>query len=1693
MDFGSFLRDIGRNIGNFFGVNKDDEEKKRQAQATQTTAPRLSTSLAVPTTQTQAQTPSTVSTSLNMPTVAPVPTVNPNTSKQPIASRQELDTYNRLLSEGKTEQANRLSSAIAQSYKDTRQANYDNSLLGKIGNFGQEVAKTVVEPVVGLGEGLGTAIASNTGAFRNAESAIQNARNEDARTVSVLNERLKDPSLSGQQRQSLTSIRDFIGSNDVADYTGLNNLYAESRANTDPLNTVLNAAGTVATPLVGGLAGSVVKSAPKVASAVNVAVDPLTLLNKIPKTTKIGQFLNKDITAFARNPSSSAASDIANSASRTAVQATDKELGDMGSGIASKNIANVERQALEEVARNASDEASKLATVERSTASPVTREIDLPQVTTEIADSMPSTQPQRFTAPALQRAEPQTTRLQRVETATPETTPVQQAVPEAQAMPEQAVAEQAIPEQVVPETPVTTQVADQPIELAPTPFDEPMQTTTPSGDIVTGSRLESQANMNARQAAEQAPPVAPENVQKPVNDTTAREIAQARAEAQYTSPFKGGKAGAPGNAKVSYNTGNQNLDSIINDSIISVRGTASTAEARFEALVNAGISAEKQRAIRDIAVKNVDKVTGRVSPEAQARINNIINGPEPGAQRGTTPQPEPVSPKFKEDTGSSQSQQTIDERVLKSDAKANDYIAKANAELSAEGSSYAKLATKLYNNKQKIGEFSPLTAAEKKVVDQIQPELNAVLTKMNELGLTDADMRLISQYLPTAKLDETGAINTAADVASRDFGFLKGRGGSLSADQVEAGADEALRNYLRTGALLDDLTPEQVGKIKLDRMDNEFKDLIEKGINGADTGIRASDAEIESARKSNQEIIKAQDELSTAQKKVDDGDTSNNAIADAEQARAKLTDKQIQKKVDDYILLEKKTRAQIANTKARNDISPEQKKRDITQLESHLRDVRNDTYYLQSTTRTNLLFGVGRIADQVNKGVAVVSDATTSPLARFGANTSFTKQTGRKVFADSPTTNAVWDKVKDDPRLFTAKRNADITKRVLAAQGKGGALNRVSNAWRRTGTKLTEAGSRYKAPNKDTVSFFVSDAQARGMTDPTEIASYIKNKIGTKEWNNIHQSFYDARNAFTGTYTRGNAGAANMIPDIKNPISDLLYKKTNLSQNAIDNIADGISIPVVGFPRLMFRLGSRGLDNATAGLPNFIKAAKIKPKSEADALKKALYIQQGLRDAQTGPALGALGMGLGASGMVTGAYPDDAKERARWQRDRIQPYSIKIGDQYVDAGRYLGPLAFPIMIGASITSGENPAGTVLGVSKQILNQYGADSMANVLEQASAILSGDITSVSDSLQRTAAGITDAFIPAASILNTVGKAEDMVLQRAKPDTSGGYVDSVRARLPLVRAGMPTQTDTLGNPISQGTAWNLLPGVSGGQNTSTVQGDQSATDVTSEVDRLAELGFETMPSSGSKNAEGADKFGSLLLNSDYYNSASDEQKAEYMSKALLGTAGKDINDSLDTDQQSVLLQKQLIGENQHKKNLDTATYARDYYNAEYANKIANDTLTEDDDNLGSVGSLHYKAISSQVNASFTGWTDALENLYEATSEKELYAMSDSDPNKQLLLDLDAARADAGVSRDSSDHSTAKYDGITSGSYGSSSSKASTGFSLPSITVKSPTSGTSSLASLEVAPSSASLPTVAKTRPKTRRSISVKSGVSL
>lgn len=316
-------------------------------------------------------------------------------------------------------------------------------------------------------------------------------------------------------------------------------------------------------------------------------------------------------------------------------------------------------------------------------------------------------------------------------------------------------------------------------------------------------------------------------------------------------------------------------------------------------------------------------------------------------------------------------------------------------------------------------------------------------------------------------------------------------------------------------------------------------------------------------------------------------------------------------------------------------------------------------------------------------------------------------------------------------------------------------------------------------------------------------------------------------------YARAAAGLGSGIAKstkvesiIRDGISNFI--SFNHPNQASEVTAKLITRMTVGFPsavgRTIVQGASRVMSPTVVFNPSFIKATLTK-----DPAERALLIKEGIKQAGSGAVVSGIFYGLGAKGFVTGSYPTDPEERARWQREGITENSIKIGGNWYQLPSYLGSAALPALFSASLGRNEgNVEQTVKDVAHGLPSILPTDQASNVLDW--------INGRSDSskfLPQIAASAVRAVTPAGALLNQIAKSFDPT----KNDTSSGtalenFVDKVLSGIPGENkfANIPDKVDDAGNPIQNPGALPLAVGAA-----SAVQGkgEERSGQIQSQVD--------------------------------------------------------------------------------------------------------------------------------------------------------------------------------------------------------------------------------------------------------------------
>lgn len=307
---------------------------------------------------------------------------------------------------------------------------------------------------------------------------------------------------------------------------------------------------------------------------------------------------------------------------------------------------------------------------------------------------------------------------------------------------------------------------------------------------------------------------------------------------------------------------------------------------------------------------------------------------------------------------------------------------------------------------------------------------------------------------------------------------------------------------------------------------------------------------------------------------------------------------------------------------------------------------------------------------------------------------------------------------------------------------------------------------------------------------------------------------------------------------VKNMISDgiSMGKPNRVSENT----AKLITRMTIGFPTAIGRSTAEGVKRFTLGAPTFIKALRT-----PDAMERALLIKEGIKQAGTGGlVIPPVFYAMGANEMITGAYPSDPEERARWEREGITENSIKIGDAYYQLPGYLGSWAVPAIFYASLGRNDGDfAKAATDTAKIIPSILPTDQASNVMD----VINGR-TDLGKFMAQSGASAVRATTPAGALLNQIAKS----LDPTKNDTNSGtnwenFIDKVASGIPVVNnmANIPDKLDDAGNPIQNPTPVELAFGAS-----SAVQGagEQRSAQIQAQVDsalqKLNDLGVTSDP---------------------------------------------------------------------------------------------------------------------------------------------------------------------------------------------------------------------------------------------------------
>lgn len=255
------------------------------------------------------------------------------------------------------------------------------------------------------------------------------------------------------------------------------------------------------------------------------------------------------------------------------------------------------------------------------------------------------------------------------------------------------------------------------------------------------------------------------------------------------------------------------------------------------------------------------------------------------------------------------------------------------------------------------------------------------------------------------------------------------------------------------------------------------------------------------------------------------------------------------------------------------------------------------------------------------------------------------------------------------------------------------------------------------------------------------------------------------------------------VPFIRTPMNILIYASKRSAVPVLNKDLHGAA-------SYMFktRLGSKRLDQVKNKMA--MQLASSDPQVQAAALGRMMSAM----------GFSSLALGVAASGRLTGAGPKDHRQREILRQTGWQPYSLKIGDEYLSYQK-MDPFATMLAVWADMIDvaryapreeQDDVGKMMIGAVASLANNLNSKSYLQGLVQASGILTDPERSVSKSTGRLASAF---FVPA--LVASTRDVVDPELREVR-----GVLDQIQSRIPFLSKSLDPQRTIMGEAVDKRT---------------------------------------------------------------------------------------------------------------------------------------------------------------------------------------------------------------------------------------------------------------------------------------------------
>lgn len=411
----------------------------------------------------------------------------------------------------------------------------------------------------------------------------------------------------------------------------------------------------------------------------------------------------------------------------------------------------------------------------------------------------------------------------------------------------------------------------------------------------------------------------------------------------------------------------------------------------------------------------------------------------------------------------------------------------------------------------------------------------------------------------------------------------------------------------------------------------------------------------------------------------------------------------------------------------------------------------------------------------------------------------------------------------------------------------------------------------------------------------------------------------------------------------------------------------------LGFPTVIARSLIEGAKRASLGVPEALLAGG-KFALTGNKEDFAASLAQSIQHAGSGGALYTLGAALGRAGLITGAYPTDPAEQARWAAEGKQENSIKIGGNYYSIPGYLGGFSLPLQIGASFADGNiKDEASWKNAYNTVLSSSPVDNIQSTLD----IVTGNGTDAKT--KNAVTSLVRSGTPAGALVAEIAKMTDSTQNDTTTKGSvQNILDSIAGGIPGLNNKVNTiaKTDEYGNPIKNPNPVAVALGAQGaaqGQGTQDVNQVQSASDQT-----LQQLAGYGVTSNKSLMQLVDPKIAKQIENGQQLSPEDVAKVQAAVTKGITPTEDSNWRESGDYSTDKAALQAKL-------QLLDTDPTTKPSVKAQYQTQIARDDVLQ-------TNNISYDELKSYEGTSLADWRamgDPTSDTYDPDTYNALWAI--------------------------------------------------------------------------------------------------------